>query len=145
MLCRGEWMRCDDGVVRPMVNAEILAADGNWRSAKFLLDTGADRTVLRAGVLDDLHLPHVRNVSGLGGAGGAAESVEIATQIRLTRDDGQWATFRGTYAAFLRDNALDVNVLGRDILNMFAVIVDHGADRVVLVRGEDTYAIQRRQ
>ena len=65
-------------------------------------------------------------------------------QIRLRRDDGQWATFRGTYAAFLRDNSLDMNCLGREILNLFAVIVDHGADRVLLVRGDDTYVVQRR-
>ena len=128
MLCCGEWTRCDDGIIRPMVNAEILAGDRIWRGVKFLLDTGADRTVLRAGVLDDLHLPHVQNVGGLGGVGGAAESVEIATQIRFRRDDDQWATFRGTYAAFLREDALDMSVLGRDILDIFAVIVDRGAD-----------------
>jgi hypothetical protein len=32
-------------------------------------------------------------------------------------------------------------VLGRDILNLFAVIVDRAADRVVLLHGADRYSI----
>lgn len=145
MLCQGEWVPCDDGIVRPMITAGILAGDGVWRDVVFLLDTGADRTVLRAGVLDDLHLPRIRNLDRLGGVGGSAESVEIAAKIRLMRNDGQWASFRGNYAACVREDDLDMNVLGRDILNLFAVIVDHDADRVILIRGDDNYAIQRRQ
>ena len=31
---------------------------------------------------------------------------------------------RGTYAACLQNEALDMSVIGRDILNLFAVIVD---------------------
>ena len=37
-----------------------------------------------------------------------------------------------------------MSVLGRDILNIFAVIVNRGADRVVLLHGADGYTIQRR-
>ena len=37
-----------------------------------------------------------------------------------------------------------MSVLGRDILNIFAVIGDRAADRVVLLHGSDSYAIQRR-
>jgi ribosomal protein L14 len=83
-------------------------------------------------------------VDGLGGVGGITESVDVTTKIRLKRDDGQWVTFRGTYAACLRQDALDMSVLGRDILNLFAVIVDRAADRIVLLHGADGYAIERR-
>ena len=56
----------------------------------------------------------------------------------------RWITLRGVYAACLRNEELDISVLGRDILNLFAVIVDRGADRVTMLHGTDSYAIQRR-
>jgi hypothetical protein len=42
----GEWALFDDGVIRPIVFGEISAADGSWIKCPFLVDTGADRTVL---------------------------------------------------------------------------------------------------
>jgi hypothetical protein len=38
-----------------------------------------------------------------------------------------------------------MSVLGRDILNLFAVIVDRPAERVTLLHGADSYVIQRRR
>ena len=51
----GEWLLCDDGIVRPVIRGEILAGDGTWQRAEFLVDTGADRTVFSAAVLAALH------------------------------------------------------------------------------------------
>ena len=144
MLCPGEWLQCDDGIVRPIMWTRILGGDGSWRSVKFLLDTGADRTVISANVLALLDLPCVRSEDRIGGVGGLADSVNVTTRICLQRDDGQWITLRGTYAACVQQEILDISVLGRDILNIFAVIVDRAADRVVLLHGSDSYAIQRR-
>ncbi len=144
MRCKGEWLRCDDGIVRPIMRARVLGSDDAWASVIFLLDTGADRTVISASVLDELALPFVQPDDRIGGVGGLVDSVNVKTQIRLTRDDGQWATLRGDYAACLHHDALDISVLGRDVLDLFAVIVDRAADRVVLLHGADGYSIQRR-
>ena len=57
MLFRGEWLLCDDGIVRPIIRGEILGSDGSWCAAEFVVDTGADRTVLSANILDGLDLP----------------------------------------------------------------------------------------
>ena len=143
MLCQGEWFRCADGIVRPIVRAKILGADGAWQSAVFLLDTGADRTVLSANVLNLLDLPCVQPEDRIGGVGGLVDSVDVTTQIRLARDDGRWITLRGVYAACVQLEALDMSVLGRDILNLFAVIVDRAGDHVILLHGSDKYTIQR--
>ena len=145
MLCKGEWFRSADGIVRPIMRAEILGGDGSWRSIAFLVDTGADRTVISAGVLGLLDLYGVQPEDRIGGVGGLVDSVDVTTQIRLARGNSQWVTLRGTYAACLREETLDISVLGRDILNIFAVIVDRAADRVVLLHGSDSYAIQRRE
>ena len=40
----GQWLVCDDGVVRPVISGEIRAADGSWEKSEFLVDTGADRS-----------------------------------------------------------------------------------------------------
>jgi hypothetical protein len=92
----GEWLECDDGIVRPVMRVEILAGDGAWRSAELLVDSGADRTV-----------------------------------------------FRGNYAACTDREALDMSVLGRDLLEMFAVIVDRRAKLVTMIGGHHRYAIHR--
>ena len=144
MLCQGEWLLCDDGIVRPIMWARILGGDAVWRRFKFLLDTGADRTVISASVLEALNLQCVQPKDRIGGIGGLANSVDVTTQIRLARDDGAWVTLRGTYAACLDHEVLDISVLGRDILNLFAVIVNRAADGVMLLHGADRYSILRR-
>lgn len=138
----GEWFECDDGLVRPVVRGEILNAMGGWQSAPFLVDTGADCTVFSAAVLDVLGFGSIEGRRRLSGVGGTVESVEIATQIRLSRDDGGKAVFRGRYAAFTRLESLDISVLGRDIMQMFAVIVDRPGGVVAFVRPNHRYQIE---
>jgi hypothetical protein len=64
----GEWLLCDDSVLRPVIRGEILESDGTWHPvADFLVDTGADRTVFSAIVLASLRLQPV--VTGVGVCG----------------------------------------------------------------------------
>jgi len=65
----------------------------------------------------------------------------VNTHIRLSRDDDQKAVFRGEYSACTDHEALDMSVLGRDILEMFALIVDRRADVVAIVRDQHSYTI----
>ena len=51
MQINGEWLLCDDGIVRPVIRGHILDGHGAWIHAPFLVDTGADRTVFSAPVL----------------------------------------------------------------------------------------------
>lgn len=137
----GSWHLCDDGMVRPVIRVEVLAGDGSWSKARFLVDTGADRTVFSADVFGDLHLQPVESSDRLSGIGGAADSVVVETAIRFTHDEGGKAIFRGQFAAFIHPESLDMSVLGRDILNMFALIVDRQADTVCLLGQKHHYTI----
>ena len=137
----GEWLECDDGIVRPVIRAEVLAGDGTWRSVELLVDTGADRTVISANVLESLDLAATEPRDRIGGVGGLVDSVNVRTQIRLTREDGQKVIFRSDYAACIDHEALDMTVLGRDLLEMFAVIVDRRADVVAIIGGQHRYTI----
>jgi hypothetical protein len=56
MLISGVWHVCDGGVLRPVVRAEIQASAGSWVNAPLLVDTGADRTVFSADILQALRL-----------------------------------------------------------------------------------------
>ncbi|MCY2994594.1 MAG: hypothetical protein NTY19_43035 [Planctomycetota bacterium] len=142
MRISGEWLACDDGIVRPVIRVEVLARDGIWRSAELLLDTGADRTVLSANILDCLRLPFTVMQDRIGGVGGIVESVAVKTRIRMPQDDGTYAVFRGEFAACVDRDALDMSVLGRDILDMFAVIVDRPGELVAVIGGQHHYALQ---
>jgi len=137
----GEWYPCDDGVVRPIIRGAVMNAYGFWEPALFLVDIGADRTVFSAAILELLGFPPIATAKDLGGVGGVAKSVIIKTQVRLDCDDGGKAVFRGEYAAFVDLEALDISVLGRDIMDRFAVIVDRPNDVICLLGQRHHYII----
>ena len=143
MLIKGEWLLCDDGVLRPVLRGEILAANGVWEAAEFLIDTGADRTVFNAPLLSKAGLQADQAQEAIAGLGGLAASVLVTTQIRLTRETSAKVTFRGQYAAVTEVTALDMSVLGRDLLGLFAVIVDQPASSVCLLSQRHHYRIEQ--
>jgi hypothetical protein len=129
-------------MIRPVILADVLNGQGDWITTSFLVDTAADRTVFSNDVLRLLQLTPVESSDQLSGVGGTAESVVIETQIRFTKTDGEKVLFRGQFAGFCHHDAIEMSVLGRDILNLFAVIVDRPSDRICLVGGNHRYVIQ---
>ena len=143
MRFNGRWLQCDDGEFRPVIRGEILAADGKWRVLELLVDTGADRTVLTAEVLGILGLTPISTARQIGGLGGIVQSVWVSTQIRLTRDDGVKAAFRGEYVGCTDRDALDMSILGRDILDLFALVADRKQNVLALLAGQHRYSIEQ--
>ena len=141
MLIRGLWKLCDDAIIRPVIEGEVLAADGSWLPVELLVDVGADRTVFTAGVLAILALPNLSPAFQLGGVGGTAATVAIATHIRLPLEGSGAIGFQGSFAAFTDSNSLDISVLGRDVMNLFAVIVDRPGDVVCMIGQGHHYVI----
>lgn len=137
----GDWRFCDDRVTRPVVPATVADGDGEWQAAEFLLDTGADRTLFSAHLLAALGLELQPSPDSIGGLGGEVQTVQVVTSVQLTRDDGKTAVFRGEFAACIDLESLDMSVLGRDILDLFAVVVDRPGDVVSILGGNHRYAI----
>src|SRR5262249_25820242 len=81
MLVPGLWLVCDDGIVRPVIKAEIVAPDGKSVSFPVLVDPAADRTVLSSDIAGALKWPARRPATALEGVGGRAETVLITTVI----------------------------------------------------------------
>jgi hypothetical protein len=142
MLIAGTRHECDDGVNRPVIRGEVLSSDGTWLKARFLVDTAADRTVFSADLWSALRLPPVVCPDRLAGVGGEAASVVVETQIRLAQPNQSIVFLRGQYAAVTELASLDMSILGRDITNLFAVIVDRPGDFVGLVGQWHRYVVQ---
>jgi predicted aspartyl protease len=137
----GEWRFCDDGIERPVIRGRVRAADGSWVQAPFLVDTGADRTVFSCGILQALSLPPLVTQERIGGVGGVVDSVVIETAIEFLQESGADVTFRGQFAAVTDPETLDMSVLGRDIMSVFAVIVDRPGNTVALVGQRHRYIL----
>lgn len=143
MVIVGEWQECDDGEHRAIVRLGVEATDGQLVRARFLVDTGADRSVLDAATLKDLRLPHQAPPPGLSfeGIGGKARFVVVATVLHLARDDGGVAKIKGEFGAFTDPSAIDLSILGRDVLNHFDVIVSRRRNQVMLLGPGHQYSV----
>ena len=145
MLVNGEWLPCDDGIIRPIVQGSVQLADGQWLEVSFLLDAGADRTVFSADFFSLLHSLEVTATASaqLSGVGGAVDSITIETAIGFTRDDGRLVTVRGTFGVFTEAESADLSVLGRDVTNNFGVIYDYPNWTVMLLAPPHHYEVKR--
>jgi aspartyl protease len=87
MLISGTWKVDRDGVTRPYVRAEVRKPDDSWHEVYFLVDSGADRTVLTALALQELGFQPPAEVQSLSGLGGQSAMVEVSSAMRLYRED----------------------------------------------------------
>jgi hypothetical protein len=111
-------------------------------SAATFVDSGADHTVLTAEVHRTLGTPSSPASLQLGGIGGSVDTARVFLQLQLLKQDGQWINVGVEGFAFVNDRITDLPVLGRDVLNLFAVILDQPADIVYLIRDRHRYVIQ---
>lgn len=118
-----------------------MAADGKPVETLFLVDTGADRTVFTSGVLEEIGLNAEQSDERIRGVGGMVNIVQVTAEIRMRRDGGDRASFTSHFWAVTDSSSLDLSVLGRDILGLFAVIVDRPGDTVCLVNQRHRYSI----
>jgi hypothetical protein len=140
----GEWWTCDDGIVRPVVETLVLGAAGVNYPERFLIDTGADRTVLSAALLGKLQIPTQPFPvgSGLAGVSGVTAAVIVTTVIEFARSDGGPVRIRGPIAAFTDPAATDLSILGRDVLDSFDVILSRKRNEVFFLAGNHQYVVQ---
>ena len=143
MLIRGAWWVCSDGMARPTIPVDVLDANRHPVHRRFLVDTGPDSTMFSAALLGDLQLPTTPPPPGLSfhGIGGSSPVVLVSAVLEFARDDGGTAQVGGQVAAFTDPPATDMSVLGRDVLDMFDVIVSRRRDEVLLIAPSHVYGI----
>jgi hypothetical protein len=145
MRIAGEWLRCEDLVTRPVINVRVMSATGRLFVERFLIDSGADRTVLIADLLRRVRLPIQRPPTGLSlvGVGGTGDFVMVRTVLAFQADDGVTARVHGEYAAFTDPEVTDMSILGRDVLDNFDVILSRRREEVLLLAPNHQYRVVR--
>ncbi len=143
MLVVGAWLTCEDGENRPIIRIGIEADGGRIIEFEWLVDTGADRSVIDAGTLKKLNLPQQSPPSGfdLRGVGGSSPFVVITTVLHLQQSNGSIAKVRGQFGAFTDPCAIDLPILGRDVLSHFDVIVSRRRNQVLLLAPNHNYVV----
>lgn len=141
----GRWLQCDDDVIRPTVRAVVQDREARPYPDDFLIDSGSDRTVLSADLLRQLGVPggQPSHNDALLGIGGGTSFVLLNTQIEFVTDDGRSALVRGEFAAFTDSHALELSILGRDVLDNFDVIISRRRDEVLLLAPNQTYHVSQ--
>ncbi len=140
----GKWMVFDDGKTRPMVRVKVRIPEGGSISEYFLVDIGADRTAMSAGLLAqlpaDAALPAPPDLE-MSGISGSASFVTVCVTMELTKDDDNPVGFHGQFAAFTDPRSVSFSILGRDVLKVFDVIVSQPKNEVLLLSQRHTYQV----
>lgn len=138
----GYWLNCDDGVSRPVVDAYVIGLNDAAFYERFLVDIGADRTVFSAHLARKLALPaETTSETKVVGIGGEAGFVLVKTVIQVLSDKGTIVRLKGQFAAFQDDTAIDLSVMGRDLLNHFDCVVSHRNAEVLLLAPNHRYVV----
>lgn len=141
MRIEGEWRRFPDGVTRPVVLAEIAGEEGKLIGVRFLVDSGADRTVFNAALTLKLNLPIERAEDRLRGVTGDCDFVTMQSALEFKREGGGTVRVRGEFLGLTDPHATDLCVLGRDVLDNFDVIQSRRHDEVLLLAPPHTYQV----
>ena len=143
MVVSGEWKAEEDGISRPMIEVLVSSSKDSSVEQLFLIDTGADCTVLAAALISELPLtPDDRSEAAtLHGLGGESASVPLEATLTRTTTEGRDITIRGVFATLVHTSELDVCILGRDVLANFDVIVSRRRNEVLLLAGNHAYAV----
>jgi predicted aspartyl protease len=142
MVVSGQWRADDDGIHRPMVDVEVSVSGGIPVAEPFLVDTGADCSVLSESLLTSIGAAGVvERGTRIQGLAGESETVAIAATLTLKTIEGRELTIRGTFAAVTQSEALDICILGRDVLANFDVIVSRRRNEVLLIAGNHAYSV----
>jgi len=143
MRFNGKWLVCEDGTARPVVDGGLLDAGGVTLTFPFLIDTGADSTVLSYEAVAYLGT-EVEMATGprLEGIGSSTPSVALAARFWLLNAAGQTIPFGGRLLGRPYPAGDDFCILGRDLLGHFAVIVDRPGGVVLLLTNPHRYVIQ---
>jgi predicted aspartyl protease len=130
-----------DGVTYPFVPASIQTDSGEWIACPLLLDTGAERTVIAAEIVEQLGFPPIHLSAALTGVGGLVGALQLPSRLELSVGGESTVIINGPFVGLL-ESTLEQSVLGRDVLGNFAVIVDRPGNTICLLHGKHRYVIQ---
>lgn len=142
MLIEGEWYQTDDGAARPVLRGEVRNNNGGWTAVEFLIDTGADITVFSAATYSHLGYTDTNGSSIIEGIGGQVLTTPLTATLRFHSVHGTEAEITGPYVAVKDHRSLDMSLLGRDVLDVFQLVVDRPGNLIFLLAKPHTYRVE---
>jgi Aspartyl protease len=126
----------------PLVVANVQGIDGRWHADLFLIDTGADRTVFTWEFYQQLGLvpnaaPPTIPITGVGGSG--MTYLLCHGWIGFPAASAPRFAIYEEFAVATNPDALELNLLGRDILDHFDLIVSRRRGEVLLLTDTSSY------
>jgi len=121
----------------------LILVSGREYPVQFSVDSGAAQTVLGsdfAPLLQPQQLPSTGTV--LLSAAGEVNSFFASLRLAFVDDARRRVIFSLNCAVLTDARQANTHLLGRDVLDYFAVICDKDADRVTLLRPPHTYTIR---
>ena len=126
------------GVVRPCIDMDVQFHEplNTILNITFVIDTGADRTLLSPSVAQDLHDNFDFDIRSLmcgyplGGIGGLVDTRSIDATLYLGR---HWITTPIPIIDTLPGPNTMPSLLGRDIIDDFALFMERRTDRALLL------------
>ena len=141
----GKWTLFSDGVSRPTIDGQLVGQLDQLFDVRFLVDCGADRTVLTHGLLEQLQLSPRPPVDGtfIRGISGQTDYVNIQSILVLRTSEGGIAKVRGEFLGLTDPAASDLCVLGRDVTDNFDLILSRRRADVMLLAPAHEYRVVR--
>lgn len=141
MRINGKWRLDENGVLTPVIVCELLTGRGKWVEAIFLVDSGAERTVLSTDDLNELDAPAQLAPHTLMGISGSIQVLTVKTRLKFALDRGSPVHINGPFDGIPEGREGELSILGRDVLGNFAVILDRPGGVIALLHGRHRYAI----
>ena len=141
MRINGQWRIDDRGVAEPILVGRLLSSFGEWLQVPFLIDTGAERTLLSPDILEALGFVATPSRHQFVGLGGAVDVWTVQTKLRLDLDSGSHIDINGPFDGLHSGREGEMAILGRDVIVHFATIFDRPADTITLLHGRHRYSI----
>ena len=143
MQIHGDWLRRAGLPVLPLIEIYVRRADGSFTLDLFLIDSGADRTIFSGSLFQSLGISAMGSASGstLFGIGGQFQPVDVATELEFRKTAAVPHRIAGQFAAATDPNAIDISILGRDVLDQFDVILSNRRDEILLLNDPHGYTI----
>lgn len=142
MLLSGSWLLFPGLGLVPVVRLDVAQRDGTWQFVPFLIDSGAETTVVTPLVFRTMQFLSQPTQAHVAGVAGAVPALNVETRLRVRVGEEERFVFQIAVRMIQSEDAVDVCLLGRDVLNHFSLIIDRPQESVLLLRGPHRYRVE---